>query len=200
MWCEYDDDDSGHDSGGDSRDEGRRAVSTSGSANKHSHHRHRHPHRLLRVSVQTLDGRVCDDEDEDSETDDGESETDGEVETDGDDEGDVRAPGRSLRWGRRGRSKDQPRSSSGASRASGERAGRAGDRGGRRASGARTNKKKKEEEFDEVDCQRKEELASVLRRLRVAIRRMDGVLTEEKVWCGPPGRTLIMGCVRFRPI
>lgn len=188
MWCEYDDDSDG-DIGEDGRDEGRGTASTGRGANKHRSRRRHQPHRLLRVSVQTLDGHVCDDEDEDSETDDGESETDNEGESDGDerDERDERAaPSRPLRWGRRGRGNDPPRGTSGVSRVS--RGKGPGDgKKGRRAFGARANKKK-EEEFDEVDCQRKEELASVLRRLRVAIRRMDGVLTEEKVWFGPQGR------------
>lgn len=174
MWCEYDDDDdddsgsdrgSSEDSSGDGDRE--RAATVRRRASKSSRHRDRR--RLLRVSVRSLDGHVCDDEDEDSDTDDGESETDGEDETDADDEGGGRAmSGRSLRWGRRGRSSHP-------SRGSGE---------GRRGAGSRWKRasKREEETFDEIDCQRKEELASVLRRLRVAIRRMDGVLTEEKVW------------------
>lgn len=176
MWCEYDDD-SDHGSGDDIDDGGRGAATTGRRASEMFGRRR--PQRLLRFSVLSLDGHVCDDEDEDSETDDGESEADGEDESDGDERVTSR---RSWLGGRRGRS-------SGPSHGSRERRRGAGNRG-ERASGARKSSKKteEEEEFDEVDCQRKEELASVLRRLRVAIRRMDGALTEEKVWFVSPGR------------
>lgn len=109
----------------------------------------------LRFSVQTLDGHVCDDEDEDSETDDGESETDGEQWTDED--GDDSA---GISHGPRRTRQDMRRESE--------------VRGGEKVN-------VKEEEPDEVHYQRKQELASVLRRLRGAIRRMDGVLTEYEV-------------------
>lgn len=52
-------------------------------------------------------------------------------------------------------------------------------REGEVSGGGRANVK--EEELDEIHFQRKEELASVLRRLRGGIRRMDGVLTEYEV-------------------
>eukprot|EP00752_Nemacystus_decipiens_P007119 g6377.t1 len=175
MWCEYDDDDSDHDGGGDCGSDGgggRRTASISRGTGEMF--RQRPSHHLLRFSVQSLDGNVCDDEDEDSETDDGESETDGEDRSDGDERA---TSSRSLRWERRERSNNPSRSSR-------DERGGAWNRG-ERASGGRKSRKKKEKEkdFDEVDCQRKEELASVLRRLRVAIRRMDGALTEEKVRC-----------------
>lgn len=180
MWCEYDDD-SDQDSSEERRDEKRGTATVPRRASMHPFS-HRRPHRLLRILVQTLDGRVCDDEDEDSETDDGESETDREAESGGDDERDIRTTSRRSLWWerRRHRSNDLPRGNGDASRVSRERGRRAGNRWMKRASGARTSKRE-DEELDEVDCQRKEELASVLRRLRVAIRRMDGVLTEEKV-------------------
>lgn len=179
MWCEYDDD-SDRDSGEDSGDGGRRTSTVGRRAGEIF--RHRRPSRLLRFSVLSLDGHVCDDEDEDSETDDGESGTDREDESDEDDGDDHRAnSSRSMRWERRRRSNDPSH---------GSRArGAGGGTKGRRPPGARKTKEEKEEEeeFDEVDCQRKEELASVLRRLRVAIRRMDGAVTEEKVCVlGPP--------------
>lgn len=174
MWCEYDDDDDddGDDDGSDDREWGRRTPTDSSSSGGNKG-------RLLRVSVQTLDGHVCDDEDEDSETDDGDSETDNDEtdETDDDDGFERFTFNRSLRREQR---KNVPRRTSGHTSGGGLRErGRGAGKGGRRTSGVTRNKK--EGEFDEVGCQRKEELASVLRRLRVAIRRMDGVLTEEKV-------------------
>lgn len=115
--------------------------------------------KRLRFSIQTLDGHVCDDEDEDSETEDSESEIDEEQSTDEDGHDNVdigRGPRRSRRgvWGE--------------SKVS----------GGRRAGRGRNVR---EQDQDETYFQRKEELASVLRRLRAAIRRMDGVLTEYEV-------------------
>lgn len=187
MWCEYDDDSDDESSSEDARAVGRRTATTSRSACDHS--RHRPPRCLLRALVQTLDGRVCDDEDEDSESDDGESETDGENESDGDDDDNRSRSSGTLGWERRGRSKDPARGISGAGRASREGGRRAGS-GGIGTPGSRRSKKK-DGEFDEVDCQRKEELASVMRRLRVAIRRMDGALTEEKVWLWMYGRIVL---------
>eukprot|EP00903_Cladosiphon_okamuranus_P005884 g5820.t1 len=186
MWCEYDEE-SDRDSGGDSGDYGRRTATVSGKNSRGAskifrrrQHLHRRPNRLLRFSVQSLEGHVCDDEDEDSDTDDGESETDREDRSDGGEGEDERVTsGRSLRWERRGRSNGPSRGPREGQRGAGSRR--------KRLSGARTSNKREQEEgqeeFDEVDCQRKEELASVLRRLRVAIRRMDGALTEEKVRC-----------------
>lgn len=113
----------------------------------------------LRFSIQTLDGHICDDEDEDSETDDGESETDKEQSADEDGHDDI-GIGRGSRRSRRGTWK-----------------GSGGRGGGRAGGGASVH----EEDLDDIYCQRKEELASVLRRLRAAIRRMDGVLTEYEV-------------------
>lgn len=185
MWCEYDEE-SDRDSGEDRSDDGRRTATVSSSRRASEIFRHRHLHRrptrLLRFSVQSLEGHVCDDEDEDSDTDDGESETDGEDRSDGDEGEDERVTAsRLLRRERWGRSNGPNRDPSVRRRGARSR--------GKRASGARTSKKKKkkkedeeQEEFDEVDCQRKEELASMLRSLRVAIRRMDGALTEDKVW------------------
>lgn len=170
MWCEYDDDDDDDDDGGgDDEIDGAKRTPTDGSGNNG---------RLLRVSVQTLDGHVCDDEDEDSETDDGDSETDEEDETDDDDDDSVErfSLTRSLRREQQGRRNASRGHTNGRTRGGLRQRGK----GGRRASGV-TRNKNGEEEFDDVECQRKEELASVLRRLRVAIRRMDGVLTEEKV-------------------
>lgn len=121
----------------------------------------RHKARL-RFSVQTLDGHVCDDEDEDSDTDDGDSETDGEHATDEDSEDESRFC-YSHRHGRSGDSRENITSD--------RRRARTETRRSARANG----------DMAEIDYRRKEELASVLRRLRAAIRRMDGVLTEEEV-------------------
>lgn len=110
----------------------------------------------LRFSVQTLDGHVCDDEDEDSETDDGESETDEEEQSTDEDGANSAGINRRPRRTRRGMRRESE------------------VRGGGKAN-------VKQAELDEVYYQRKEELASVLRRLRSAIRRMDGVLTEYEV-------------------
>lgn len=173
MWCEYDnDDDSGDDNSGGG-----------GGGRK----------QRLRISVQTLDGHVCDDEDEDSETDDGDSdtdrdETDGENETDkkdGNHEGSFDStpsfqPGRKKRKESNARGVTSRRASGGVAWdwkrrvAKGERKPAAGAE-------AREWSKTGEDELDEIGYQRKEELASVLRRLRAAVRLMDGILTEEKV-------------------
>lgn len=106
-----------------------------------------------------LDGHVCDDEDEDSETDDegGGSGTDVEDLIAGYGDSDRFGSARAETW----------------------HATTAGKGGGKAAT---TDKGRgKEEEGDELGYRRREELASVLRRLRAAIRRMDGVLPEEKV-------------------
>lgn len=183
MWCEYDEDDD--DSVGSSDDNcrrgdgGRRTTLDGGAGGRGAGIRGGKGvrHRLLRVSVQTLDGHVCDDEDEDSDTDDGESETDQEGDEDDDDGKEeferfasTVVPPRPERRGRR-----NP-----LLRAGGRAGGGRVSGVGRREAGSRGTAKE-EEEFDEVECQRRDELASVLRRLRAAIRRMDGVLTEEKV-------------------
>ncbi|CAM9717326.1 unnamed protein product, partial [Ectocarpus sp. 4 AP-2014] len=163
MWCEYDED---NEEGGD--DGGRRRTSAESSPGEK---------RLLRVSVQTLDGEVCDDEDEDSESDDGDSETD--VETDVETGFGETEEGSFFETA----SSQQRRESTAAGRTGGgdlREGGRGTAKGARRTSGIR-NSKAREEELDEIGYQRKEELASVLRRLRVAIRRMDGAWTEEKV-------------------
>ncbi|CAM9808914.1 unnamed protein product [Ectocarpus sp. 6 AP-2014] len=168
MWCEYDEDDEEG-----SGDGGRRRTSAENSPGKK---------RLLRVSVQTLDGDVCDDEDEDSESDDGDSETD--VETDIETELGETEEGSFFDTA----SPQQRRENTGARGTAAGRSrggdlsegGRGNAEGARRTSGMR-NSKAREEELDEVEYQRKEEVASVLRRLRVAIRRMDGTWTEEKV-------------------
>lgn len=168
MWCDYDEDD--EDGGGDG---GRRRTSAESSPGEK---------RLLRVSVQTLDGDVCDDEDEDSESDDGDSETD--VESDVETDFGETEEGSFFDTA----SSQQRRESTGARGSAAGRSrggdlsegGRGNAKGARRTSGVR-NSKAREEELDEIGYQRKEELASVLRRLRVAIRRMDGTWTEEKV-------------------
>ena len=175
MWCEYDDDDDTEDSEDDTRGGG-------GGGGGGKHGGGVRP-RLLRVSVQTLDGHVCDDEDEDSETDDGESDTDY---NDDDDDSDFERfaptaapPMRERRQGRRHPSQRIGGRAGG--RVSRAARGELPASGGGRVFGGRKNKEGAEEGFDEVECQRREELASVLRRLRAAIRRMDCVLTEEKV-------------------
>ncbi|CAM9331727.1 unnamed protein product [Ectocarpus sp. 12 AP-2014] len=168
MWCE--DDEDVEEGGGDG---GRRRTSAESSPEEK---------RLLRVSVQTLEGDLCDDEDEDSESDDGDSETD--VETDVETGFGETEEGSFFETA----SSQQQRESTGArGTAAGRTEGgdsREGERGtakgARRTSGIR-NSKAREEELDEIGYQRKEELASVLRRLRVAIRRMDGAWTEKKV-------------------
>lgn len=182
MWCEYDEGDDDDDNDGDDSDGGRRTpTDSSGSKGL-----------LLRVSVQTLDGHICDDEDEDSETDDGDSGTDNDDEPDRDDDDEYDdferfTFNRPVRWERQQRRNASRAHTGGHTRGGLKQTGKEG----RRASGATRNaeEEEEEEEFDEVRCQRKEELASVLRRLRVAIRRMDGVLTEEKVRRRSYGRT-----------
>ncbi|CAM9411965.1 unnamed protein product [Ectocarpus sp. 13 AM-2016] len=168
MWCEDDENVEEGDVDG-----GRRRTSAESSPGEK---------RLLRVSVQTLEGDVCDDEDEDSESDDGDSETD--VETDVETGFGETEEGSFFETA----SSQQRLESIGAR---GTAAGRAGGgdlreggrgtaKGARRTSGIR-NSRAREEGLDEIGYQRKGELASVLRRLRVAIRRMDGAWTEEKI-------------------
>lgn len=173
MWCEYDDDsdsDAAGEKGGVVR--GEAANSHSGGGKK----------ERLRISVQTLDGHICDDEDEDSETDDGDSDTDcdetdreNETDEDGSSESRILSIGLS-KSGRRKRKASDARvgSSRRAIAAKGDRKAAVGVAG-------RKWSKAGEEELDDVGCRRKEELASVLRKLRAAIRLMDGILTEEQV-------------------
>lgn len=178
MWCDYDEEDE-EDGDGDG---GRRRTSVVSSPDEN---------RLLRVSVQTLDGDVCDDEDEDSESDDGDSETDIETDIETDlgetEEGSffdtTSSQQRRESTGARG-------TAAGRTRGGDLREGGLGTAKGARRTSRMRRTKAREEELDEIGYQRKEELASVLRRLRVAIRRMDGAWTEEKVnscpcfyWC-----------------
>lgn len=114
-----------------------------------------------------LDGHVFDDEDEDSETDDGGSGTDVEASTDEYGDSDGFGPARTETW-------PEKTSRKGGGVAATTSRGREAERERARESGG-------EEEGDGLGYRRKEELASVLRRLRAAIRRTDGVLPEEKV-------------------
>lgn len=123
--------------------------------------------RRLRFSVQMLDGHVFDDEDEDSETDDGGSGTDAEDSTDEYGDSDGFGPARTEAW-----QENTPRKGGGVAATTAR---------SREAERERARGRSGDEEGDGLGYRRKEELASVLRRLRAAIRRTDGVLPEEKV-------------------
>lgn len=102
-----------------------------------------------------------DDENEDSQTDDSDSETNGEYTTDDESDGSFILADSRARYHRDSLGE--------VGLLSNQQAGRRG-RGGLGG-----------EALSELSYRRNEELASVLRRLRLAIKQMDGVLTEEQV-------------------
>lgn len=138
-----------------------------------------HTKPRLRFAVQTLDGHVCDDKDEDSDSDDGRSETDGNEMsmTDGhmDSTGgrDTGTAGDRFILSYSEADQESPDADHGnVSRRSRQRHG---------SKMKRDNWTGAEPDLSESEYQRTAELASVIRRLRAAVRRMDGVLTDEEV-------------------
>lgn len=118
--------------------------------------------KKLRFSVQTLGGHICDGEDEDSETDDGEFETDEE-----------QVSKRSDRF----MSNEQQRGGPGGNLGARDET----KKNYRRLDGAGVGLTRDDKDIGKVSYRRMEELGSVLRRLRGAVRRMDGILTESEV-------------------
>lgn len=111
--------------------------------------------KRLRFSIQTLNGRILDHEEGDSDPGDDESEIDIEDTSDEDSDVDIILNPKRLRSGRGNPGKTK---------------------GSRKGFG--TGEINPE---DYISCRRKEELTSVLRRVRAAVRLMDSVMPEDEV-------------------